>query len=153
MLPLPLRSYALLQTGSKDRKEILTGAEGPVSGFPKLVPERDDYGGDAEYDDHREVDQLGLVVAVKPVVEPGHKRTDDQQGNAAVVQPETPPHAVRRGAPTPVHDHRPREDGGFCGKLITIISSVEVTFFLSIFWRCILCNGETYMHFLYRYEP
>lgn len=47
----------------------------------------DSDGGQSQYTHHNQVDETRLRRAVEGVVQPGHERAHDQEGNPTVVQP------------------------------------------------------------------
>lgn len=51
-----------------DEKNLLTRSQGPVLGSAEFVPERHNYGCNAEHDDDGEVDELWLEVAIEAIV-------------------------------------------------------------------------------------
>lgn len=50
---------------------------------------RDSDGGQSQYAHHYQVDEARLRRAVEGVVQPGHERSHDEEGDPAVVQPGT----------------------------------------------------------------
>ena len=64
----------------------LTCPQGAILGLSELVPHGDDDADGSEDEDEGHVGDLWLRAAVEAVVEPRHKRTHRQQGDAAVVQ-------------------------------------------------------------------
>lgn len=63
-----------------------TSPERPPFRFGELVPKADHDAGDSQGAHARQVDDLGLKVAVESVIQPRHKRAHYQQGYAAVIE-------------------------------------------------------------------
>lgn len=75
----------------------LTSSHAAVLGGGKKVPLGDDDGGDAQDTDDDQVDETGLWVAVKGVVEPGNEAAHDEERDAGIVQPSEEKERVRGG--------------------------------------------------------